>query len=831
MGLPPGSITKVKKACYGLVDAPLEWYRSISDYFSSLGLKKCWTDPCCWTLIHEGQLRGIITGHVDDFLFSGRDDDPVWQTLLKKIQEQYKWSEWESGKFVQCGVLVQQHDDGTYTLSQEKYAEELQHINIRSARRKEKHAPTDAFEKTQLRALLGGISWHAQQVAPHFSADVSLMLSEVNSSTVETLLRANQLLDQVVKSKPEKGAPAIPSFMKVKSAKATADPSPEGEQEREAKRPRIEAEEATAPAASGASASGLGLGGYAPEAAEERRKGTDRAAEGERIALLGPGAATAEREGVEKVEAEEGGRRAVDPSTAVEEKRRSTTQRDQRNPEIHPDTVDQYRRGGLANRHTHHRNLKERAGVARRKPATEVQTVAVLPVKPKGRKRFEDVNPKELLKVGPVVIEEGIYYGKTVAIAGVFQSFRSEGDQTFANLKVCGTKSEELLRLLTGKADKLVTIHLCDKECPCLVTDETLIHAEEFEEVDLNRVPWLTNLKGVGELPPEEDELQRLREEQARMEAEKKADERRKDKKEKRKKKKEEKEEGRVSKSPRKDSEALEVGQKSLEAVFRDTGMDPSPTRRAKIMKKARKVMRSSKKKKKRKAKSTSSATGSSSSTSTSSSPEGFEDGLYDDEERLHSVWRRYPGALTARSIAEIKRSLVTAAGTLWSMEKTSLAPLFTQYGRQVVLPGMSPALQQEALTLCQAIDLMIQGKVAASLDVLNQRFKSVVALSKGSHWTLGRQYELVRVEDRGFAEDGEARQAARRAKEDEKLKGLLMRPTGGKGADNFQGQGGKGKKGKETEGTNKGQYTDMGKNRGGNQGKDDKRRDGKRND
>ena len=73
----------------------------------------------------------------------------------------------------------------------------MQYINIRASRRRGKHAATDSFEKTQLRALLGGISWHAQQVAPHFAADVSLMLSEINSSTVETLLRANQLLDQV----------------------------------------------------------------------------------------------------------------------------------------------------------------------------------------------------------------------------------------------------------------------------------------------------------------------------------------------------------------------------------------------------------------------------------------------------------------------------------------------------------------------------------------------------------------------------------------------------------------------------------------------------------
>ena len=40
MGLPPESMTRVKKACYGLVDAPLEWYRSICLFFERLGLKK-----------------------------------------------------------------------------------------------------------------------------------------------------------------------------------------------------------------------------------------------------------------------------------------------------------------------------------------------------------------------------------------------------------------------------------------------------------------------------------------------------------------------------------------------------------------------------------------------------------------------------------------------------------------------------------------------------------------------------------------------------------------------------------------------------------------------
>ena len=447
---------------------------------------------------------------------------------------------------------------------------------------------------------------------------------------------------------------------------------------------------------------------------------------------------------------------------------------------------------------------------------------------PPGQKRFVDINPRALLSLGTVAIEEGRYYGRTVAVAGKFKSFRSEGDEIYAELVVSGTKDEELLRILSGKEERSLSIHLCGPECPGVLTDETLVHAHNYEEVDARRLPWLTNLEKVKTPERDVDEMARLRDEQRRMEAEKKEADKKEDRKEKKRKRKEEKE-GRRSKSPKEEKDYLDPGQKQLEAVFKDTGMDPDPSRRARVMRKARRLLKSSRKKKK-KAKGSSSSVGTSkSSSSSTSSLEAVEEGLYDEEQKLQAVWRRYPGTLTARSLQEIRRSLVTAAGTMWSVDRATLPPLYTQYGRQVVLPAMSPALQQEALTLCQTMDYIIQGKVAAGLDILNQRLKSIVALSKGSHWSLGRQYELIKVDERGFAEECEMLSAARRAKEDEKLKNLMGRPGTGKGAD--YSQGGKTRKGKDTKGTSKGQSTDAGKNKGGGTGKDDRRRDARKSD
>ena len=197
MGLPPESMTRVKRACYGLVDAPLEWYRTVSNYFDSLGMTRTWSDPCCWVFAPEGTVRGIISAHVDDFVFSGSENDSQWNDILKKIRTEFRWSDWETGSFVQCGVYIEQHADYTISLSQEKYVDELKYINIRASRKRDKHAATDDYEKSQLRSLLGGISWHAQQVAPHFSSEVGLLLSEINHSQVDTLFRANKLLEQV----------------------------------------------------------------------------------------------------------------------------------------------------------------------------------------------------------------------------------------------------------------------------------------------------------------------------------------------------------------------------------------------------------------------------------------------------------------------------------------------------------------------------------------------------------------------------------------------------------------------------------------------------------
>ena len=148
--------------------------------------------PRTWTWRVQGALSGVISGHVDDFLFAGSDHDKEWQQILQKIRERFQWGDWERDEFIQCGVKVEKVPGG-YALSQAQYVEGLREIPLNASRKQQRKEPTSDREKGQLRAALGSLSWVAQQTAPHLSAEVSLLLSEVSTSTVETVIKTNQL--------------------------------------------------------------------------------------------------------------------------------------------------------------------------------------------------------------------------------------------------------------------------------------------------------------------------------------------------------------------------------------------------------------------------------------------------------------------------------------------------------------------------------------------------------------------------------------------------------------------------------------------------------------
>ena len=433
---------------------------------------------------------------------------------------------------------------------------------------------------------------------------------------------------------------------------------------------------------------------------------------------------------------------------------------------------------------------------------------------------------QELQGLGAVYLSDARYYGRLVQVAGRMNGTRLEEGQMFAELAVTGTKDDELLRVLSGTPDKLLSIHLCPEDCAGSLTDPLLIHGRTVQQVDPKRLPWLTNLVAVEPVPEREpDDMAKLRELQDKARADAEVDKKKAAKKEKKKRRGDGAGagEGRDLRPPKRQQGDLETGQKALEDVYSSTGLDPDPVRRKKVLKRAKRLGKSKKKKK-----SSSSTEGAeSTSSSSTSTTSGGESGLFGEDTKLAKIWKRCPGALTAGGVREARQGLLNQTGTLWNVDQVEVPAIFTQYCRQqVVQPhAISPAMSQELMTLAHAVDYLLMGKIAGAADILCQRIKSLEAVAKGSHWSTGRQLELVRHDQYSIAEGSEALGAARRAREEERLKNLLSKAPSGKGG--AQVYDGKGRKGKSA---SKGKPDEGGKGRGAEQrGRDDAKNAGRK--
>lgn len=382
--------------------------------------------------------------------------------------------------------------------------------------------------------------------------------------------------------------------------------------------------------------------------------------------------------------------------------------------------------------------------------------------------------------MGTIWLNSARYYGKDVDLVGKVKDIKIEAGQTYLELEGTGTRDDAVLRALTARDDRKFLVHICDEKCDKSLTSENLIHGEKFEEVSPMKELWFTNaVKVPGGFPEGEDELAALRREavgadpgkeegspgtpkKKKREAEKEKDNKKKDAKEKKAREAEEETEA-----------ALELGQASLSQVFKGSGLDPDPKVRSSLTRKARKSQK--KKKKKKKDSEASESTSSSSSSSASLGADGNA-ALFDNERKMKLIHRRFPGVLAACTLGEIRKSLMTTAGTLWDLEKGKLPPLFTQYVRQNLSSSMSAPMMQEALTIAHAVDGLLQGQVAGCCDVLTQRLKSLESTCRGAHWSVGRQMELIRSESNAMTDEAETMEAYKRAREEEKLRNLTSK-------------------------------------------------------
>ena len=81
-----GKVMKLKRALYGIAQAPRRWFGHLVALFIKHGLKPTVVDPCLFVLRESNDLIIKCGTHVDDFLFSANNWEQfnAWMNRINK---------------------------------------------------------------------------------------------------------------------------------------------------------------------------------------------------------------------------------------------------------------------------------------------------------------------------------------------------------------------------------------------------------------------------------------------------------------------------------------------------------------------------------------------------------------------------------------------------------------------------------------------------------------------------------------------------------------------------------------------------------------------------
>ena len=145
---------------YGLVDASLEWYQRVSDFMIDQGGIRS-KDPAILYWKEDDKLVGVLTVHVDDFMFAG--DDAFLVNEIAKVRSEFAVKVEFQTNFTYLGLEINQQGDHI-ALDQKKYIEELECIPTIATDLSTCELTSD--EKNILKAKLGQLLWVLNQSRP-----------------------------------------------------------------------------------------------------------------------------------------------------------------------------------------------------------------------------------------------------------------------------------------------------------------------------------------------------------------------------------------------------------------------------------------------------------------------------------------------------------------------------------------------------------------------------------------------------------------------------------------------------------------------------------------
>eukprot|EP00913_Durusdinium_trenchii_P024025 g22563.t1 len=202
VGLHPDQIVMIIAGCYGLVDAPLHWRKSLTDDLKELGYEMSALDPCIMKLYDSTRkkLLGAIAIEVDDLFTVGHDEH---HKKMEQLKKKYTFGKYvrlrhESDGCAFNGRRIRQRKDGGFLVDMQKFIQERLHpVPLEKGRKTDKKAMANDDEVSAARATCGALNWLSREGRPDASGPSSLLSSKLSKLCIEDINQMNQVVTEL----------------------------------------------------------------------------------------------------------------------------------------------------------------------------------------------------------------------------------------------------------------------------------------------------------------------------------------------------------------------------------------------------------------------------------------------------------------------------------------------------------------------------------------------------------------------------------------------------------------------------------------------------------
>ena len=182
-------IWRLKKPLYSLDDTSQKFWLRVKEVLKSIGLKVMEGDEAFSYLHRNGELRGTVITHVNNFTLAGNED--FIKEVLETVSREPTVSKIERDSFRYTGIDVSTVDDGI-EIVMEDYVASLE--EVKEIRKAHNDDPLIMAELKILRKMTSKLSWLANSTLPELSYTALAMSKNNNSAQIKDLRDISRVL-------------------------------------------------------------------------------------------------------------------------------------------------------------------------------------------------------------------------------------------------------------------------------------------------------------------------------------------------------------------------------------------------------------------------------------------------------------------------------------------------------------------------------------------------------------------------------------------------------------------------------------------------------------